>query len=89
MKLQMEIEEMKASAMKDTAHAVKLQSEAQTKSPEIDMAKVQMELAEKLARIEKLKVDTENVRSETMRNGPEVQHLQSETILNLAKAQNQ
>jgi hypothetical protein len=53
------------------------------------MAKVQMELAEKLARIEKLKVDAENVRSETMRNGPEVQHLQSETILNLAKAQNQ
>ena len=89
MKLQMEIEEMKASAMKDTAHAVKLQSESQTKIPEIDMAKVQMELAEKLARIEKLKVDTENVRSETMRNGPEVQHLQSETILNLAKAQNQ
>ena len=89
MKLQMEIEEMKASAMKDTAHAVKLQSEAQTKAPEIDMAKIQMELAEKLARIEKLKVDTENVRSETMRNGPEIQHLQSETILNIAKARNQ
>ena len=39
-----------------------------------------------MARIEKLKIDAQNVQSETMRNMPEVEHLQSETILNLAKA---
>lgn len=85
-KLQMEIEEMKAGAMRDTAHAVKLNSDAQGIPNEIDLVKMQVELAEKLARIEKIKVDSENVRSETMRNGPEMQHLQSETLLNLAKA---
>ena len=86
MKLQMEIEEMKAGAMKDMAHAAKLQSDAQDKNSEAAMAKVQVDLAEKMARIEKLKVDAQNVQSETMRNMPEVEHLQSETILNLAKA---
>ena len=85
-KLQMEIEEMKAGAMKDTAHAVKLTSDAQGVPSEIDMVKMQVDLAEKMARIEKIKVDSENVRSETMRNGPEMQHLQSETLLNIAKA---
>jgi hypothetical protein len=34
MKLQMEIEEMKAGAMKDMAHAAKLQSDAQDKNSE-------------------------------------------------------
>ena len=77
---------MKAGAMKDTAHAVKLTSDAQGVPSEVDMVKMQVDLAEKLARIEKIKVDSENVRSETMRNGPEMQHLQSETLLNIAKA---
>jgi len=45
-----------------------------------------MELAEKMAKIEKLRMDSQNIRSETLRNLPEVEHLQSETILNLAKA---
>lgn len=89
MKLQMEIEEMKAGAMKDMAHAAKLQAEAQEDNTEIDVAKLQIELAEKMARIEKLRVETQNVQSETMRNYPEIEHLQSETILNLAKARSQ
>ena len=45
-----------------------------------------MELAEKMARIEKLRTDSQMVKSETQRNIPEVEHLKSETILNLAKA---
>lgn len=89
MKLQMEIEEMKAGAMKDMAHAAKLQAEAQEDNTEIDVAKLQIELAEKMARIEKLRVETQNVQSETMRNYPEIEHLQSETVLNLAKARAQ
>ena len=36
--------------------------------------------------IEKDKVDMANTISETARNLPEVEHLKSETILNLAKA---
>ena len=86
MKLQMEIEEMKASATKDMAHAAKLQSEVVDKKSEDALVERQASLAEKMARIEKLRIDSQNVQSETMRNIPEVEHLQSETILNLAKA---
>jgi len=86
MKLQMEIEEMKAKVMKDMASAAKLQSEVQDKQSENALVEKQMELAEKMAKIEKLRMDSQNIRSETLRNLPEVEHLQSETILNLAKA---
>jgi len=86
MKLQMEIEEMKASATKDMAHAAKFQSEVVDKQSEDALVERQAALAEKMARIEKLRIDTANVKSETIRNIPEIEHLQSETILNLAKA---
>ena len=86
MKLQMEIEEMKASATKDMAHAAKLQSEVVDKQSEEALIERQAALAEKMARIEKLRIDSANINSETMRNVPEMEHLQSETILNLAKA---
>ena len=36
--------------------------------------------------LQKLMADIENKRSETARNIPEIEHLKSETILNLAKA---
>ncbi len=86
MKLQMEIEEMKAGATKEMAQAAKIQSDIQGTQSEDALVEKQMALAEKMARIEKLRTDTQNVQSETMRNIPEVEHLQSETILNLAKA---
>jgi len=86
MKLQMEIEEMKASATKDMAHAAKLQSEVVDKQSEEALIERQAALAEKMAKIEKLRIDSANINSETMRNVPEMEHLQSETILNLAKA---
>ena len=86
MKLQMEIEEMKAGATKEMAQAMKIQSEIQGSQSEESMVEKQMNLAEKMAKIEKLRMDAQNVQSETMRNIPEVEHLQSETILNLAKA---
>ena len=85
-KAQAEIKETEASAMKDFAHAAKFQSEVQDKTSENTLIKEQMEMAEKMAKIEKLRTDSENTQSETMRNIPEVEHLQSETILNLAKA---
>jgi hypothetical protein len=86
MKLQMEIEEMKASASKDMAQAMKIQSEVQGEDAEQKLVEKQVELAEKMAKIEKLRSDAQFVQSETERNVPEVQHLHSETILNLAKA---
>jgi len=86
MKLQMEIEEMKAGATKEMAQAMKIQSEIQGSQSEESMVEKQMNLAEKMAKIEKLRMDAQNIQSETMRNIPEVEHLQSETILNLAKA---
>jgi hypothetical protein len=85
-KAQAEIKETEAAAMKDFAHAAKFQSEVQDKTSENTLVKEQMEMAEKMAKIEKLRTDSENIQSETMRNIPEVEHLQSETILNLAKA---
>jgi len=86
MKLQMEIEEMKAGVMKDMAQAAKMQSEVDDKQSEDTMIKKQFELAEKMAKIENMRMSSKNIESETMRNIPEVEHLRSETILNLAKA---
>ena len=86
MKLQMEIEEMKAGAAKEMAQAAKIQSEIQGTQSEDALVEKQIELAEKMAKIEKLRTEAQNIQSETMRNIPEVEHLQSETILNLAKA---
>ena len=40
----------------------------------------------KAVKLEKIQADTARQRSETARNIPEVDHLKSETILNLAKA---
>jgi len=45
-----------------------------------------MDFAEKMAKIENLRATAQNIQSETMRNAPEVEHLQSETILNLTTA---
>ena len=92
-KAQAEIKETEASAMKDFAQAAKFQSEVQDKTSENTLVKEQVELAEKMAKIEKLRTDSEvsiskveHLDSETYRNIPEMEHLQSETILNLAKA---
>ena len=86
MKMQLELEEMKAGIAKDMAQAAKIQNEIQGTQSEAEMYKVQMELAEKMAKIEKMKTDTMLIQSETMRNIPEVEHLQSETALNMATA---
>jgi hypothetical protein len=86
MKLQMEIEEMKAGAAKEMAQAAKIQSEIQGTQSEDALVEKQIALAEKMAKIEKLRTEAQNIQSETERNIPEVEHLQSETILNLAKA---
>jgi len=86
MKLQMEIKEMEAGITKEFAQAAKIQSEIDDPKSQEALLKTQMDLAEKMAKIEKLRSDAANIQSETMRNVPEVEHLKSEILLNMAKA---
>ena len=52
-----------------------------------NLAKFIFDMAsEKMAKIENLRATAQNIQSETQRNVPEVDHLKSETILNLAMA---
>ena len=86
MKLQIEIEEMKASATLDMAKSAKIQNDMVEGQSEKVLIKTQMDFAEKMAKIDNLRATAQNIQSETMRNVPEVDHLKSETILNLAMA---
>ena len=77
---QANVQKTMAEAEEEKAKAIKWTAEAATLQPtEVDMA-------EKAVKLEKLQADTARQRSETARNVPEVEHLKSETILNLAKA---
>ena len=77
---QANVQKTLAEAKEENAKAIKWQSEAMMNKPsEIDMA-------EKTVKLQKIQADTDRQRSETARNVPEVEHLKSETILNLAKA---
>ena len=80
-KSMLELEELKAEINKIYAEAQKLQVESGDKSSNEALAKKQLELAEKMVKIK-------GIQSETARNIPEVEHLNSETILNLSKAMN-
>ena len=76
-----------AEAREEDAKAMKWQSEAMTNQPtEFDAAERQLNMAKTAINLEKTKADVARQRSETARNVPEVEHLKSETILNLAKA---
>jgi hypothetical protein len=50
------------------------------------MAERQLNMQKTAVGLEKTKADVARQHSETARNVPEVEHLKSETILNLAKA---
>jgi hypothetical protein len=81
-KSMLELEELKAEINKLYAEAQKLQVDSGDKTSNETLAKKQLELAEKMVKIK-------GIQSETARNIPEVEHLNSETVLNLAKAMNQ
>ena len=80
-KSMLELEELKAEINKIYAEAQKLQVESGDKTSNETLAKKQLELAEKMVKIK-------GIQSETARNVPEVEHLNSETVLNLSKAMN-
>jgi hypothetical protein len=84
---QANVQKTLAEAKEEEAKAMKWQSEAMISQPtEFDAAERQLNMAKSAINLEKTKADVERQRSETARNVPEVEHLKSETILNLAKA---
>ena len=86
-KAQADIQKTTAEAAEENARALKHQAEAAALVPtEIDAQAKAIKLQREAMGIEKDKVDMANTISETARNLPEVEHLKSETILNLAKA---
>jgi hypothetical protein len=85
--LEADIQKTTAEAQEEQAKAMKWQSEAMSNQPnEMDFQKKLLNLQKEQIAIEKMAADIENKRSETARNIPEVDHLNSETILNLANA---
>ena len=86
-KAQAEIGKLTAEAEEERAKAAKWYAEAQELAPDdIKIQEKVLKLQKDVISLEKAKADIANKNSETMRNGPEVEHLKSETLLNLAKA---
>ena len=84
---QAEVQKTLAEAEEEKAKAIKWQAEAQRDAPtEINIQEKILKLQKDAIGLEKTKADIMNTQSETARNIPEVEHLRSETILNLAKA---
>ncbi len=84
---QANIDKTTAEAEEERAKAMKWQSEAMLNQPtEFDVAEKQLSMQKTAVGLEKTKADVARQHSETARNIPEVEHLKSETILNLAKA---
>jgi hypothetical protein len=85
--LQAEIQKTMAEAQEEQTKAMKNAAEAGAAQPnELKIQETFLKLQKELAQIDKLRADTENTHSETMRNIPEVEHLKSETLLNIATA---
>jgi hypothetical protein len=81
------IQKTLAEAQEEQAKAILHQAQSSITMPnEMDMQEKILKLQKDAIGLEKMTADIENKRSETARNMPEVDHLQSETILNLAKA---
>jgi len=79
-KTQAEAQEEQAKAQLHMAQAGSLQPN------EMDAIEQQQNMQKTALSLDKMAADTDRQRSETARNIPEVDHLKSETILNLAKA---
>jgi hypothetical protein len=86
-KLQAEVKKLNAEADEETAKAIKWQAEAANLQPnQIDVQEKILKLQRDAVSLEKTKADIQNKNSETARNVPEVDHLRSETALNMANA---
>ena len=84
---QADVQKTMAEAQEEQTKAMKNAAEAGAAQPsELKIQEKFLKLQKDLASIDKLRADTENKDSETMRNIPEIEHLQSETLLNIATA---
>ena len=84
---QADIQKTMAEAQEEQTKAMKNAAEAGAAQPnELKIQETFIKLQKELAAIDKLRADTENINSETMRNIPEIEHLKSETLLNIATA---
>jgi len=90
--VKLELDQKAADVQKTQAQTAKYMVDAQAKElpplkiPELEMAKEQLNLQEQAIRVEEKAAKIANLKVETARNIPEMQHLQSETALNYAKA---
>jgi len=80
MKTQAEAQEEQAKAM---LHAAKAQQEQPN---DLDIQERLVKMQKELAAIDKSTAESENKKADTMRKIPEMEHLQSETMLNYANA---
>ena len=95
MQMQLEMEQKKADIQKTLAEAQDEQASAMNRAADagikqpnqLDVQERLVKLQKELASIDKMKADTDNVASDTYRKIPEMEHLQSETMLNYANAQ--
>ena len=84
---QADIAKTNAEAEEEKAKAAKWYAEAQELAPnEIKIQEKILKLQKDQMSMEKTRADINNKNSETARNIPEVEHLKSETILNMANA---
>lgn len=89
---QIELQQGSADVQKTQAQTAKYMVDAQAKElppikiPEVEMAKTQLELQERAVNLQEKAAKVANLRSETLRNVPEMEHLNSEIALNMAKA---
>jgi len=85
--LQANIQKTLAEGEEEKARAILHQAQAAVAVPnEIQVEEQIVKLQKNALDLDKLQADIANQKSETLRNGPEMEHLKSETILNLAKA---
>jgi len=83
-----DIQKTLAEAQDEQASAMSRTADAGIKQPnQLDVQERLVKLQKELASIDKMKADTDNVASDTYRKIPEMEHLQSETMLNYANAQ--
>ena len=85
--LQANIQKTLAEAEEEKGKAILHQAQAAVVVPnEIQVEEQIIKLQKNALDLDKLQADIANQQSETARNVPEMEHLKSETILNLAKA---
>lgn len=87
MQMQLQMQQLQADVQETQAKAQKYMAEAAEKMPsDVKQQEKLLDMQKKMLDLQKQSVDIENTRSETARNIPEMELIQSKAILNLANA---